>query len=318
MISKENDCIGLYQHFIHSSEFDGTKEKLSCNFYNSANIIFSSDNGSYSHLQNFLYGISYKIMELLSKKFLILLEIATGDYFSLNQIAEKVGITKQGVSEYLKKMKEEGLIEVVDKKYRATVKGIEYLFSKLAELDKYLEEKRKKLNIIECCPAIAGDDIEKGDRVYLFMENGYLYAYKRKRSSAMAEAIESARKEEVVGIKGVKGIIELKLGKIHLFALPSIIKGTKALNLEKLKKEIEKINANKFGVLDVVGKVALDKIGIKCDIEFSPLQSAIEASQRGLNVVLLGEEKEIKYAKAKLDEYNANALEEIEYELHFI
>lgn len=270
-------------------------------------------------LQNFLYDISYKIMELLSKRFLILLEIATGDYFSLNQIAEKVGITKQGVSEYLKKMKEDGLIEIVDKKYRVTVKGIELLFSELAELDKYLEEKRKKLNIIECCPAIAGDDIEKGDRVYLFMENGYLYAYKRKKSSAIAEAIESAKKGEDVGIKGVKGIIDLKLGKIHLFALPSIIKGgTKALNHEKLKKEIEKITANKFGVLDIVGKVALDKIGIKCDIEFSPLQSAIEASQRGLNVVLLGDEKEIKYAKAKLDEYNANALEEIEYEVHFI
>jgi len=255
-------------------------------------------------------------MELLSKRFTILLEIATGDYYSLSQIAEKVGITKQGVSEYLKKMKEDGLIEIVDGKYRATIKGIEFLFSKLAEIDKYLEEKRKKLNIIECCAAIAGDDIEKKDEVYLFMENGYLYAYKRKKSNAIAEAMENAKKGDDVAIKGVRGIIDLKLGKIYFFSLPSITKGgSKLANIDKLKNELEKNKIDRLGVLDIVGKVALDKIGMKCDIEFAPIQSAIEASQRGLNVALLGEEKEIRYAIAKIDEYNANAIEEIKYKL---
>lgn len=92
--------------------------------------------------------------ELLPKKYHIILEIATGDYHSLNQIADCIGITKQGVYEYLKKMREEGLIEVIDGTYRTTVKGIELLFSYLNDLDDYLQKKKRGLAIIKLSPPL--------------------------------------------------------------------------------------------------------------------------------------------------------------------
>ena len=262
--------------------------------------------------------IKYVIEELLSKKFMILLEVDTGRYHSLSQIAEKVGITKQGVSEYLKKMKEEGIIEVIEGEYRATVKGVEKLFLHLSQLEKYMEEKRKKLNIIEICSAIAGNDIKKGEKVALFMSNGYLYAFVNKTSSSYAEAIENAKKGEDVAIKNIRGIIDLCLGKISLFSLPSAEKGgAKKVNSVKLKSKIEEINADRIGVMDIVGKVALDNAKIKYDFEFCPINSAIEACQRGLNVILVGEEKEMRHAISLIEEYNSNALDEIKYEVFY-
>ncbi|MCD6574037.1 MAG: winged helix-turn-helix transcriptional regulator, partial [Thermoplasmata archaeon] len=64
------------------------------------------------------------VMEILSKKLLILIEISTGNYTKLDQIAERIGVTKQAVSDYIKKMKNDGMITIVNGYYRATPKGI--------------------------------------------------------------------------------------------------------------------------------------------------------------------------------------------------
>jgi len=258
-----------------------------------------------------------EIDEILPRKYMILLEIAGGDYRTLDQIAEKVGITKQGVHEYMKRMREEGLIETSGGQYRVTMRGVEKIFSYLNNLDKYLKEKKEKLNMMEYSAAIAGEDIKKGEKVYLFMEKGHLHAYKRRRGEAKAIAAENALKGEDVAIKNITGLIKLSPGKIHLFSLPSIKDGgSKRVDMEKLKKIMEGIEADKRGAMDVVGKTVLKKMNLKEDFEFCAIHTAIEMAQRGLNVILMGEGKEIKYAISKIEEYNRNAIEEIEYEVH--
>lgn len=257
-------------------------------------------------------------MEILSKKFVILLEIATGDYYSITQIAEKVGITKQGVSEYLKKMKEENLIEIIGGKYKATMKGIDKIFSYINQIDKYLEEKKKKLNMIKYCSAIADDDIKKGERVYLFMKNGYLYACKKRESTAFATAIENAKKGEDIAITNIRGIIPLNLGKIYIFSLPSVLEGgSKAINIKNLKQEMDKKikKIDKIGILDIIGKISLEKLGVKYDIEYDVINASIEASQKGLNILLIGSKDEARMAIKKIEEYNENAIKEIEYDV---
>jgi len=257
--------------------------------------------------------------ELLPKKYHIILEIATGDYHSLNQIADCIGITKQGVYEYLKKMREEGLIEVIDGTYRTTVKGIELLFSYLNDLDDYLQKKKRGLAIIKLSPAIAGDTIRKGDTVWLAIENGYVHAYTRRRTPASAEAAEDAQKGEDVAIRNVRGIIELSPGTIFLISLPSITEGgSKTAHLEKISELISEIAADKTGVTDIIGRVALEKVNLPYDFEYGAVQTALEMAQRGLNVILVGERREIQNAIAKIEEYNASALDEITYKHHEI
>ena len=254
--------------------------------------------------------------EILPRKYMILLEVASGEYHTLDQIAEKIGITKQGVHEYMKRMREDGLIEIVRGKYRATVKGIETIFSYLEGLEKYLEERKRKLNMMEYSVAIADDDIREGETVHLFMKNGYLHAG-RGHGKATAKAVENVAKGEDVAVKNIKGIIDLSLGKIFLLMLPPATKGgSRGVDIKKLVDFLDGIKADRIGTMDAIGKVVMEKAGIKPDFEFCAINTAMEMAQKGLNVVLAGEEKEIRYAISKIEEYNAESIEEIEYEVH--
>ena len=122
----------------------------------------------------------------LSTKMLILLEISTGHYSQLSPIAEKIGITKQAVSDYLKKMREEGLVLIMNGEHRASVKGVELLHSQLLELNEFLDKKIQRLNIIENCAAIAGNEIQKGEKVGLLK----IVTYRPFPKEAIRKALE--------------------------------------------------------------------------------------------------------------------------------
>jgi|GEM_PF-6533802 len=112
----------------------------------------------------------------LSTRVLILLEIATGRHSRLASIAEQIGITKQAVSDYIKKMRDDDLVRVVDGEYRATVQGIQFMHRHLLDLKQFLDDTLAKLNIVESDTALAGNAIARGDTLGLFMEDGVLTA----------------------------------------------------------------------------------------------------------------------------------------------
>lgn len=254
------------------------------------------------------------VKDLLSKKFLILLEIAT-DGDNLSDIAEKIGITRQGVSKYLKEMKGSGLVDVINGKYRVTVKGIEDIFNYLSSIEIYIEEKKKKLNMIRACYAIAGNRIKKWEKVALFMEDGYLHAYSGKKSSAYGIAIKNAEKGEDVVITGIEGIIDLSLGEIYLFSIPSPQESYKKINFEEIRKKILEFKVDRIGIIGEIGKIVANKAKIEYNFEFSPINSAIEAAQKGLNVALIGEKNEIIKAILHLEDYNSKSASKIKYRL---
>ncbi len=252
----------------------------------------------------------------LSTKMLILLEISIGHYSQLSPIAEKIGITKQAVSDYLKKMRKEGLVLIMNGEYRASVKGVELLHSQLLELKEFLDKKIQRLNIIENCAAIAGNEIQKGEKIGLFMENGELIAYQGKKSSSIGIAMRDAKKGEDVPIKNMEGIVEHKMGKIHLIELPSPAEGgTRACDIEKICKWIEMQKIDRIGASDVVAKALLKKLRKPYDFEFACAHAVIEAAQKGLNVLLLGWGEGIKKAISDIEEFNASSPERIQYKL---
>ncbi|MEA2054541.1 MAG: winged helix-turn-helix transcriptional regulator [Candidatus Thermoplasmatota archaeon] len=252
----------------------------------------------------------------LSTQLLILLEVARGHYSRLLPIAEKIGITKQAVSDYLKKMKEEGLVQIISGEYKATMEGTQFLHSQLLELKKFLETGIQKLDIIESGVAIAGNNIRKGEKIGLFMENGDLVAYSGRNSPSTGIAMNDAKKEEDVSIKNMDGIVEHKMGKIYLIELPSSDEGgTRAFIIEGLKKAIEKIKPDKIGAADVIAKAALKKIGKKCDFEFASSSATVDAAQRGLDVTFLGCGEEMKKILSEIEEFNSSSVEQLYYEI---
>ena len=252
----------------------------------------------------------------LATKFLILVEIASGHHSRLSPIARKLDITNQAVSEYLKKMKKEGFIQQIEGEYRATKKGIQFLHSNFLELKRFADSKMEGLDIIDVCAAIAKTDIKKGERVALFMEDGSLIARGNEKSSSTGIAMRDAVKGEDVPLKDLDGIIEHSMGKLYLVELPSAREGgSRAVSLDKIEEILMKTNPDKIGIGDIVAKSIMKKLGRKYDFEFAPIESSIEAVQRGLSVIFLGSGDKIGIAISIIQDFNSSSMDKIGYEM---
>ncbi len=199
----------------------------------------------------------------------------------LREIAEDVGITVQGVSEYMKTLEAEGYIAGGE----ITIKGLEFLTLAVEEIGDFLAETRKVMMHARTVEAIAGEEINEGDKVGLFMENGYLHAYKRE-SSSMGVALNSAKKGEDVGVKNLRGVLKINYGKITVYHLPPIEEGgSRAVDMKKLKKTLIGHRGEKIGICGVVPYVLLKRFA-DVDFEYSAVNAAIDAYYRGVSTVL--------------------------------
>jgi len=252
----------------------------------------------------------------LSTELLILFEIINDPHIKLKKIAEKLNITVQGASDYLRRMKKEGLVQNIGGELKATKKGIEFLHTNFSELKEFVDSKVSDLNIIDVCAAIAKTDIKKGDDVGIFMEGGVLTAYTDKDSDSRGKAFSDAEAGEDVAISDLDGIVSLLPGTIYLMKLPSIRQGGSAAVPEGLiNKHYKKINPDKVGVMDVVSLATVKKAKITPDFEFAPLPASIEAIEKGLDVMLLGSQDVVHGAVSTIEELNSTIEDKIAYRI---
>jgi putative transcriptional regulator len=248
---------------------------------------------------------------------LILVEIKSQPRIKLRDLAHKLDITAQGVSEYLKLMVQENLIAKINGDYRLTQQGVEFLHKHMSELKSFVDTSIKDLNIINACTATAGEDLNSGDKVNLIMHNGELVAKKMKKkdkTKSQGVILYAARSGEEVAIVELEGIIEFMYGTIIIIELPSIlIGGSRALDLKKVKKVLNSIKYDKLVVSDVIGKNLFNKLRIKPDIEFSAVPAAIEAALKGLNVVLATPTEMLANTISFIEDKNSKMKNKIDY-----
>jgi putative transcriptional regulator len=252
----------------------------------------------------------------LSTELLILLEVINNPHSKLKTIANKLDITVQGVSEYLRRMKKEGKIQNIGGEWRATKSGVDFLHSNFSELKDFVDSKMIELNIIDVCAAIAKIPISKGDKVGLFMEDGVLCAYSKKKSGSSGIALSDAGIDEDVAITDLDGMVALSPGMIHIVKLPSIREGgSTTISAKDIKKIIEKLNPEKIGVLDAVSRAVLKKADMEWDFEFAALHSAIEAAEKGLNVMIFASSDQIAPVVSTIEDTNSQIEDKIIYQI---
>ncbi len=252
----------------------------------------------------------------LSTELLILFEIINDPHIKLKTIAEKLNITVQGASDYLRRMKKEGLVQNIGGELKATKKGIEFLHTNFAELKEFVDSKITGLNMIDVCAAIARTDIKKGDDVGIFMEDGVLTAYTEKDSDSRGKAFSDAETGEDVAISDLDGIVSLLPGTIYIMKLPSIRQGGSAEVPEgAISRHYNKLNPDKVGVMDVVSLAAVKKAKIKPDFEFASLSASIEAIEKGLDVMLLGSQDIVHSAVSTIEKINSSIEDKIAYQI---
>ncbi len=220
---------------------------------------------------------------------LILVEILQVPSARLKEIARKLDVTVQAVSQYVSDMKTAGLVREWGGSLRPTRKGMQLLQEHFTTLKDEVDGILKRISVIDRCVAIAGKKISKGDKVGLVMEDGMLMAYPRQKSNSTGEALEPADDGDDVLIGKLEGIVDLELGRLLVVEAPSELEGgSKAADIERAKQRVEDFSPGLLVAGDTTGAALLMKISGEFFTMHAPVESAMSALSKGVDVVFCG------------------------------
>jgi putative transcriptional regulator len=239
-----------------------------------------------------------------SSRFQILVEIAANQpNVRQKEVAEKLGVTPQAISEYIKDLVADGLVISDGRmRYRITKEGVEWLLESAAELKRYARFVMEEIiSHVSVWGAIADEDLDEGETVSLEMRAGLLYAG---RKDGMGEAtgvtIADARAGEDVGVSNLKGLISLKEGTITVCKVPRVqMGGSRKVDLETLSGTIA--SGKMVGALGIESLVALRKIGREPDVFFGAKESAVESAFHGVSSVIVCVDEQVPNLMGRLE-----------------
>jgi len=256
------------------------------------------------------------MIELLSSKsgitkFQILIEIAAHQpNVRQKEIAEKIGITPQAVSEYIKELVAEGLVSSEGRvRYRITKQGVEWVLENAAEMKRYARFVMSDIiSHVSTWTAIAEEDVNADQEVYLTMRNGLLYVSTQNVTNATGTTISAALKGEDVGVTDLMGLIDLENASITVCKIPRVERGgSKNVDLERLETLVR--SKTYLATIGVESLIALRRVGREPHVMFGAKESVIEAAFHGLSSLVLAIDEEVPGILSRLES------EDLEYEL---
>ena len=244
-------------------------------------------------------------------KFQVLIEIAAHQpNVKQKEIAKKIGITPQAVSEYIKDLVNDGLIITEGRvRYRITKEGVEWVLENAIEMKKYaLFVMEDIISHVSTWTAIATEEVKEGQQVYLKMEKGLLYVSRTGNTGASGNVISDASVGEDVGVTSLQGLIEMENATITICKVPRVGRGgSRKVELERLK-----MLANSKPYIAAIGVealIALRKVGISPNVMFGTNESVIEAAYHGLSSLVVSVDEQVSLLLSRLETEN------LEYEL---
>jgi putative transcriptional regulator len=208
------------------------------------------------------------------------------------EIAEKMGVTPQAISEHIRELVEEGMVAASGRgNYEVTKAGIAWVLANAESLESYARHIRRDIiQQVSVWTAIAAEDLRAGDEVGVYMKDGFLYAGKNPLP-ATGSVVADAKKDQDVGVAHLNGIIEHHEGKVHVCKVPRIQHGgSRRVKTEKLLEV-----TGSAGVVAAVGLeawIALRAAGRTPDMFFGAREGVIEAAFHGIDcaIVIVDEE----------------------------
>jgi putative transcriptional regulator len=241
----------------------------------------------------------------LSTKFQVLVEIAANQpNIQQRHIANRLGITSQAVSGYIKELVKDGWLTSDGRsRYRITREGMNWVLKAFRELRGYSTFVEKALTNITVCSAVAGCDLSQGQVVGLEMKEGLLFATDASEKTASGIAVSNASKGEDVGISNIEGIVPLEIGEVTILRVPSIQRGgSRNVDIARLKKELN--HKELVGTIGIEALIALRRTGIEPDYLYGVTEASIEAAHSGLSFCILCTDDDIPDLLKRLEEKN--------------
>lgn len=249
-----------------------------------------------------------KILQSKSEmtKFQVLTEIAAHQpNVRQKEIAVKIGITPQAVSEYIKELTAEGLIHSDGRvRYKITKDGVEWVLDNAAELKRYSQLVMEDIiSHVSTWTAICDEAIQKDEKVYIEMRKGLLYANRTRDTGIYGTAIMSGERGYDIGVTDLKGYMHIETESITICKVPRIKRGGSSFtNIERLKPIVE--SKPYIGAVGTEALMALKRIGITPDVMFGASESVIQAAYHGLASVVVIVEDEVSYLLTRLENEN--------------
>ncbi len=222
----------------------------------------------------------------LASKFQILLEIASNQpTIPQKEIAEKLAITSQAVSEYVKELVGKGWLSSSGRsKYKVTKEGVDWILKMARQLHAYTSFVNKVVADIYVTTAIAVTDLSCNQSVSLYMEDGLLFAADVvSEKGAHGITISEAKKGEDIGISNIEGVINLGIGKVAILKVPGIREGgSRNTDVDLLRKKINRCKL--VGAIGVESIVVLKRVSINPDYVYGVKEAVVEAACHGLAI----------------------------------
>jgi putative transcriptional regulator len=203
------------------------------------------------------------------------------------EIAEKLGVTPQAVSEYIRELVDDGMVAAHGRgRYGVTREGIEWVLHHAEALESYARHIRRDIiQQVSTWTAVAAEDLREGDQVGVYMKDGWLYAAKEPRT-ATGTVIMDARKGEDIGVARLSGLIDHTEGIVYVCKVPRIQRGgSRMVRTDRLREVIGK--AGMVAAVGLEAYIALKRGGRTPDMFFGSREGVIEAAFHGIDCCIL-------------------------------
>ncbi|WP_254274001.1 MarR family transcriptional regulator [Haloarcula marina] len=220
-------------------------------------------------------------------RFRILVEIAERQpAVSQGEIAEAVGVTSQAVSEYIRELVDEGLVEKEGRsRYRVTKEGVDWVFQSASDMRRFVDHVTDDvLGSVQEDAAIAEAALDEGETVSLSLADGLLHAAPGDHGGATGVTTTSAEEGAVVGVTGFEGVIDLEPGHVSVVQVPTVRSAPNGSDADIAAVCADAPIVTAAGVEAVV---ALRAAGVDVTTYFAPGEVAADAASRGLDAVVV-------------------------------
>ncbi len=241
----------------------------------------------------------------LATRFQILVEIAAGQpSITQKDIAERLSITPQAVSDYIGRLKDaRWVVSEGRSKYRVTNEAVNWILEMTGGLHAYLDFVGKAVTRVTTCTAVAACDLAQGQKVRLYMEDGLLFATAatRKETGTTGTAVAEAVQGQDVGVSDLSGVMDLQPGTVEIYRVPNVKRGGSAsVDTATLRKAVT--GNTLLGAIGIEALTALRRAGLEPGCFYGVTEAVVEAARSGLSSTVVCVDDEVPRLLSRLEE----------------
>ena len=253
-----------------------------------------------------------KIEQALITQLMILLNVKNGKNRP-SEISKELDITLQGVVYHLKILREKRYIDADNK---ITKSGFDFLYNGLINIENFVHSSLINIDASLIWESISDDDVNGGDRLYLYMKDGYLHATKKGKKAAFGKSIRPTKKDQCAGVTDVNGIIPVNPAKITVLLLENIERIGKIYEYENsVVEKINNINYDFIGIVGELSRIITESRKIDVKFEYAAIESSFEAAKRGFSTLVIISDRLFHFALNNIKELQTK---NPEIEINFI